>query len=517
MVPPNGYINPELLAILERLQYSNPGARGQELMGLIRNEMMAREPGPMDRSTPPLIPSDIDYESLSNSQLAEYQRQGYDVTPELYAPGSTATRYDRSDFLQSDFYDELARKQSQPGGDPIVNTGTSDFDLPDNKWDRRQARESGVNSGFNVTRQYTDENPDFSGVFRNNKWDRQQRRQSGFSSDPIITSGSDVSSGFTYRDITELNAARDQGTIDEDTYWKEVNRLYDPSNERKDMYPGSTEHGQAQNKKETNVYDSEDANEVTQERRGFNPYALMMMTPDLNPSQLSYYIGSLAASNPDSKKGKFMKGLGIGAAGFGTAVDLARTGLSGFANKKLWDETEAYRQKKMIEAQREDYTPAPQYYDYNNRGEFSFEEGGEMGDNNYQSLKKYFSGGFADIGDRALQLLGRFQGNGGGDTTEGGQTLEPNPNANNLPGNPTDLTAKTMGTYSPNPNMENLMRNDNMNNMRNDNMNNANALNKSFLEDTRSGYNVGQPVTFEYGGKMVSGTIKKIEGGKIYI
>jgi hypothetical protein len=110
--------------------------------------------------------------------------------------------------------------------------------------------------------------------------------------------------------------------------------------------------------------------------------------------------------------------------------------------------------------------------------------GGLFGGN---KMPKYFAGGFADLGDKAfevfnsaLQAQNTINANKTTAGNDAGMTDVSNPNAstpNPLSG-PVDTTSTTT---------------------------------------MDGGYQVGQPVTFKYGGRMVSGIIKKIENGKIYI
>lgn len=108
--------------------------------------------------------------------------------------------------------------------------------------------------------------------------------------------------------------------------------------------------------------------------------------------------------------------------------------------------------------------------------------GGLFGGN---KTPKYFAGGFADLGDRAAQVFEMaLQAQNSRATSNA--PIDNNPIQNNM-GNPTLTT--------PNPN----------------------AVGATGAAGGESNYQVGQPVTFKYGGNMVSGVIKKIENGKIYI
>lgn len=108
--------------------------------------------------------------------------------------------------------------------------------------------------------------------------------------------------------------------------------------------------------------------------------------------------------------------------------------------------------------------------------------GGLFGGN---KTPKYFSGGFADLGDKAFQVFEMAMQN------QNSQT----PNNTPIDNNPIQTDAVNSAITTPNPN----------------------AVGATGAAGGESDYQVGQPVTFKYGGKMVSGVIKKIENGKIYI
>jgi hypothetical protein len=110
-------------------------------------------------------------------------------------------------------------------------------------------------------------------------------------------------------------------------------------------------------------------------------------------------------------------------------------------------------------------------------------------------IKEYNTGGFSSLSDRASQLFNL--------------ALQAN-NLRNNQGLDTDL-----GTSKLNLNQTNMVDNTGMVETVNPNMDTAIDVNSEVVDT--SSFQVGDPVVFEYGGKMVSGTVKKIENGKIYV
>ena len=387
-----------------------------------------------------------------------------------------------------------------------------------------------------------------------------------------------IHSTNTYSSAQDLARAQSEGKFSKEQWGKILQSKKEgtygtgPSDLRtEEEIEDAWNRGEISKEEYDNIYTklSEQSRGTTQPE-GTDPYGRNLvsnfpyLSPDISPTTAAGYFGMFAA-NKDKKGSK----LGMLASGLGAGLDLARTGLSSYSNEKVRRESQDYYTKKMLESGRY-YTPQSQYWDTNYTGGQSFAkyggimkyfEGGMpptgeplpvavqnilrsqdttgkrkmatftdseiynaailartnafealntsqartmggpgMGDarvlddfliknykeeaaeyfrnrnnqfssgapvvNRYGDLMKYFSGGLSNTGDNATQLL--------------------------------DLFFQPQNQGTPNPN-QTAMGND------------------SLSEATNSQYQVGQPVTFEYGGKKVSGTIKEIKNGKIYI
>lgn len=98
--PPLSPFDPDFMKkmqILAQIQRDVPGAPPSEVNFLFNkymNEKPVTNPFEMS-STPPLLPSDIDYNNLSRRERKIYQEQGFDLTPELYAEGVDREKFPR--------------------------------------------------------------------------------------------------------------------------------------------------------------------------------------------------------------------------------------------------------------------------------------------------------------------------------------------------------------------------------------------------------------------------------------
>lgn len=98
--PPISPFDPDFMKkmqILAQIRKDVPGAPPSEVEFLFNKYMNEPEvTNPFDMSsTPPLLPSDIDYDSLTRRERKIYQEQGFDLTPELYAEGVDREKFPR--------------------------------------------------------------------------------------------------------------------------------------------------------------------------------------------------------------------------------------------------------------------------------------------------------------------------------------------------------------------------------------------------------------------------------------